>query len=123
MPTPIATIGFKALRSNENARRLLERAAAGLPTSLRDGNKERAGRHHADLQLLRVLCLVEPGRWGTTVDGDEVLRAIRDGWTCERCKLLHDATEEHFSAEHCNDTGTDVQLCQSCAVKADANTP
>lgn len=72
-----------------------------------------------ELTRMRLIAL---GLWNDdapTSLGREILR----GWTCERCDGWHPEGEEHYSAEHCNDTGTDVQLCQPCAAKADAEGP
>lgn len=77
------------------------------------GRTEARGRVEARLVALGLL------DDGPTPLGREVLR----GWTCERCDGWHPECEEHYSAAHCNDTGTDVRLCQPCALTADAEGP
>lgn len=45
------------------------------------------------------------------------LTRIDNAWTCERCD--HVFVGDHYSAEHCNETGRDVTLCYECCELAD----
>jgi len=61
-----------------NASKMLLRAAAQLPMSLRDGEKIWAGRPMATLRWLHDAGLVQRTRWAATDLGHEVARLIRE---------------------------------------------